>query len=86
VNPTLEHPTFNGQWVLLGDKVAVGQPRGVDRSAVVIGLRQADDVIQVMVRYDRKPPAHSQCDWVMLNRGSGIGSWPWIESHHPSEA
>lgn len=79
------HPTFNGQWVLIGDKVIVGQPRGVDKSAVAVGLRQTDDVVQVMVRYDRKPPAKPPCDWVMLNRPSGLGNWPWIESHCPSD-
>lgn len=80
------HPTFNGQWVLIGDKVTVGCIRGVDKAATVIGLRVHDDVTQVYVAYDRKPPARSRYNWVLLERASASGSWEWIAGHHPSEA
>ena len=82
----IPHPTFNGQWVLIGDKVTVGSFRGADKPAVVVGLQTNDGLTQVMVEYDRKPPARPRHAWVLLEQGSASGTWEWIADHHPSEA
>ena len=76
-----DHPTFNGLWVLIGDRVTVRAERGVDRTATVHGLRVSDGTVQVYVAFDRKPPAQSRYTWVMLEQGAGRGAWPWIIAH-----
>jgi hypothetical protein len=77
----VDHPTFNGLWVLIGDRVTVSSSRGSDKAATVHGLRVNDGIVQVYVAYDRKPPAQSRFDWVTLRQGSGIGNWSWISAH-----
>lgn len=76
-----DHPTFNGLWVLIGDRVTVRAVRGADKTATVRGLRVSDGVAQVYVAFDRKPPAQSRYTWVMLEQGGGRGAWPWIVAH-----
>lgn len=80
------HPTFDGQWVLIGDKVTVGGIRGADKPATVNGLRVNGGVVHINVEYDRKPPGCSRYNWVLLERASASGSWEWIATHQPSEA
>ena len=78
----VDHPTFNGLWVLIGDRVVVHQFRGEPKPATVVGLRvDEDESCQVMVSYDRKPPARPRRQWVRLDHGGDWLGVEWITEH-----
>ena len=79
----LEHPTFHGQWILIGDEVLIGNLKGDRKPAVVVGLTAFYDSPRVHVRFDRKPGGESQTQIVYLdqNQASNPLQDQWIIAH-----
>lgn len=93
----MNHPEFDKQWVLIGDRVTVAVPsraKNVDHNArdgVVMGIEYPDpktpSIVRVAVLYDRKPNGSEQLQWVYLHRDmikpSELLFSGYVMQHHP---